>query len=257
MSSDVLPDPAPGPGKEAGAVQRMFDRVARGYDLTNTVLSLGQDRYWRRVAVKAAHPVQGEVVLDVAAGTGGLAHELRRSGATVVALDLSWNMLAHGSAREARGRAPGVRSRWWRGGGSPAGLLWCNGDALRLPLADASVDAVTIAFGLRNLPDPAAGLTEFARVTRPGGRLVVLEFSRPSNPAVRSLYHGLALRGLPLVARAVSSDPPAYRYLSESIRRWPPAEELAEVIATAGWQRPRWRPLTAGTVACHRALRSP
>lgn len=256
MSTAELPDPRSGPGKDAALVQRMFDRVSPRYDLANTVLSLGQDRFWRRVAVKAAQPVQGEVVLDVAAGTGMLGHELRRSGAAVVALDLSWNMLAHGARRDRAGQAPGAAARWRRGGGDPSGLLWCNGDALRLPLGDASVDVVTIAFGLRNLPDPAAGLAEFARVTRPGGRLVVLEFSRPPNRLLRAAYHRLALGAVPLVARVVTSDPAAYGYLAESIRAWPDQRALARTIAACGWQIPRWRDLTGGIVACHRAVRT-
>jgi demethylmenaquinone methyltransferase/2-methoxy-6-polyprenyl-1,4-benzoquinol methylase len=247
MNGGALPDPRSGPGKDAAAVQRMFDRVARGYDVTNTVLSLGQDRFWRRVAVKAAHPVQGEVALDVAAGTGMLAHELRRSGATVVALDLSRNMLGFGAERERSGRVPGKGA---------AGLLWCNGDAVRLPLADGSVDVVTIAFGLRNLGDPRAGLAEFARVTRPGGRLVVLEFSSPPNALLRWFYQRVALGAVPLLARASSSDPPAYTYLADSIRAWPRQDELAGMMTAAGWRDARWRNLTGGVVACHRALRA-
>jgi SAM-dependent methyltransferase len=139
----------------------MFDRVAPRYDLANTVLSAGQDRHWRRVAVRALDPFPGALVLDVAAGTGMLSQELRAAGAQVLALDLSYQMLRVGARRDRAGQ-PGL-----------GGLWWCNADALRLPLADATCDGVTIAFGLRNLGDPAAGLAEFARVVRPGGRLVV------------------------------------------------------------------------------------
>lgn len=252
MSVEELPDPRSGPQKDAALVQRMFDRVAPRYDLANSVLSLGRDRAWRRVAVRAAAPAPGEVVADVAAGTGMLAHALRRAGATVVAVDLSWRMLDHGARRERAGRVPGARRR----PADATGVLWCAGDALRLPLADASVEAVTIAFGLRNLPDPGAGLAELARVTRPGGRLVVLEFSRPPNPALRLLYHSVALGAVPLVARAVSSDARAYRYLADSIRAWPDQDALARLIAASGWEHPRWRNLTGGVVACHRAARA-
>ena len=201
-SAGALPDPRSGPGKDAALVQRMFDRVAPRYDLANTLFSLGRDRRWRRAAVNAVRPRPGEIALDVAAGTGMLAHELRLAGACVIALDFSLPMLAHGAAREAAGRMPGQRRM---AGGGPR-VLWCNADGLALPLAEASVDVVTIGFGLRNLPDPAAGLAEFARVVRPGGRLAVLEFSTPTSPAFRRLYHGYLLGAIPRVARLATSE---------------------------------------------------
>ena len=252
-TDDPLPDPRSGPEKDAALVQRMFDRVAPRYDLANSVFSLGQDRHWRRVAVRAVQPQLGEVALDVAAGTGMLAHELRRGGATVVALDFSFPMLAYGAAREAAGGAP--RTRWLEGGGHPEGVLWCNGDGMRLPLADASVDVVTIAFGLRNLPDPAAGLAEFARVTRPGGRLAVLEFSSPKWRPFRAVYHRYLLGAIPQVAKVVTSDPAAYRYLAESILEWPDQNGLARLLAASGWEKVRWKNLTGGVVAVHAATR--
>ncbi len=214
------------------------------YDLANTIFSLGQDRHWRRVAVRAADPRPGEVILDVAAGTGMLAHELRGSMADVVALDFSWNMLRTGAARERAGRNPGA-----------AGVLWCNGDGTRLPLADASVDAVTISFGLRNLPDPVAGLREMARVTKPGGRLVVLEFSHPTWAPFRAVYLRYLLGLVPRLANVLTSDPAAYRYLAESIVAWPEQEGLARRIAEAGWSGVRWKNLTGGIVAAHHAVR--
>jgi demethylmenaquinone methyltransferase / 2-methoxy-6-polyprenyl-1,4-benzoquinol methylase len=194
--------------------------------------------------VRAVDPRPGELVLDVAAGTGMLAHELRRSMCDVVALDFSWNMLHTGAEREAAGRHPGA-----------GGLLWCNGDGTRLPLADASVDAVTISFGLRNLPDPVAGLREFARVTKPGGRLVVLEFSQPTWAPFRSVYLRYLVGMIPRLANVVTSDPRAYRYLAESIVAWPDQEQLAAQIAQAGWSEVRWKNLTGGIVAAHRAVR--
>jgi demethylmenaquinone methyltransferase/2-methoxy-6-polyprenyl-1,4-benzoquinol methylase len=235
----TLPDPRPTREKDAALVQAMFDRVAPRYDVANSILSFGQDRHWRRVAARAVAPRPGERVLDVASGTGALAHELRRAGAQVVALDFSWNMLAAGAAREEADRT----------------LLWTNGDGTRLPFADATFDAVTIAFGLRNLPDAAAGLREFARVTRSGGRLVVLEFSHPTWAPLRRLYEDAVLRAIPTVAEVVTSDPRAYGYLADSIRAWPDQESLARVIADAGWARPRWKNLTGGIVTAHHARR--
>lgn len=226
-------------GKDAAAVQAMFDRVAPRYDLVNTVVSLGQDAHWRRVAARAAAP-DGARVLDVAAGTGGLSRALSALGATeVVALDLSYRMLAAGRDR----RAPQVRL--------------VNGDALRLPFPPACFDAVTIAFGLRNLPDQEAGLREFARVTRPGGRVVVLEFSTPTWRPFRVAYQAYLARGLPRIADVLASSPAAYRYLSESIMLWPDQETLASWIAATGWDSVSYRNLSGGIVAVHRACRRP
>lgn len=233
----MLPDPRPTRDKDAALVQAMFDRVAPRYDTANTLLSLGQDRRWRRAAVVAVAPRPGQVVLDVAAGTGALAHELRATGARVVALDLSWQMLSTGAQRE------GLRRT----------LAWANGDGTRLPFRDGAFDVATIAFGLRNLPDPEAGLRELARVTRPGGRLAVLEFSRPTWAPYRRTYASLLRTAMPAVARAVTSDPAAYRYLAESILAWPQQPALAAVIRRAGWSSVRWSDLSGGVVALHTA----
>ena len=235
----VLPDPRPTRDKDAGLVQAMFDRVAPRYDLANTILSFGQDRHWRRVATRAVAARPGERVLDVASGTGALAAELRATGAQVVALDFSWNMLAAGAARVPAAVAP----------------LWTNGDGTRLPFPDGAFDAVTIAFGLRNMPDTAAGLREFARVTRPGGRLAVLEFSHPTWLPLRRAYEDGVLSALPLAARLFTSDPRAYAYLAASIREWPAQPALADLIATSGWTHARWTNLTGGIVALHHAVR--
>jgi len=235
---ELLPDPRPTRAKDSALVQRMFDRVAPRYDLANTVLSAGQDRHWRRVAVRALDPAPGALVLDVAAGTGMLSQALRAAGARVIALDLSWQMLQVGARRDRAGR-----------------LWWCNADALRLPLPDGSCDGVTIAFGLRNLPDSAAGLAEFARVVRPGGRLVVLEFSRPAWAPFRAAYSAALRYGVPAVARLVSSDPASYRYLGQSILAWPDQPALASIIAGSGWTAVRWKSLSGGMVAVHQAAR--
>ncbi|GAB5007268.1 demethylmenaquinone methyltransferase [Mycobacterium avium subsp. hominissuis] len=215
-------------------VASMFDGVARRYDLTNTVLSLGQDRYWRKATRSALGIGPGQKVLDLAAGTAVSTVELNKSGAWCVAADFSVGMLAAGAAR----RVPKVA-----------------GDATRLPFADDVFDAVTISFGLRNVVDTQAALREMARVTRPGGRLVVCEFSTPSNALFATVYKEYLMRALPRVARAVSSNPDAYVYLAESIRAWPDQAALADQIAGAGWAGVRWRNLTGGIVALHAAHR--
>jgi demethylmenaquinone methyltransferase / 2-methoxy-6-polyprenyl-1,4-benzoquinol methylase len=212
----------------------MFDGVARRYDLTNTVLSFGLDRGWRRATRHALRLRPGERVLDLAAGTAVSTVELARSGAIAVACDFSLGML-----REGRGR----------------GVPLLAGDALALPFADRCFDAVTISFGLRNVADADAALRELARVTRPGGRLAVCEFSRPTWTPFRIAYAEYLMRALPALARRVASNPDAYVYLAESIRAWPGQADLAARIAAAGWAEVGWRDLSGGIVAVHRAVR--
>lgn len=236
--SDAGALPAAGrEGKDAALVQAMFDRVAPRYDLANAALSFGQDAHWRRVTAQAARPADG-AVLDVAAGPGNVAVELVRQGAAeVVALDLSFNMLAEG-ARRGHER-----------------ITWVNGDAQALPFPDASFDAVTISFGLRNIPDPQLALREFARVTRPGGRVVVCEFANPTAPPFRALYRRYLVGALPRLARVVSSSAPAYRYLAESILAWPDRASIASWIVGAGYQEVMVKDLAFGIVAVHRGFR--
>jgi demethylmenaquinone methyltransferase/2-methoxy-6-polyprenyl-1,4-benzoquinol methylase len=221
--------------KQPAEVAAMFDGVAKRYDLTNTVLTAGQDRRWRDLTRDALRLQPGERVLDLAAGTAVSTASLARSGAWCVAADFSLGMLRAGRERE----VPKVAA-----------------DALHLPFADASFDAATISFGLRNVVDPDAALAELARVTRPGGRLVVCEFATPVWAPFRVAYHDVVLRAvLPTVARRVSSNPEAYTYLAESIRAWPAQPELAGRIAAAGWTDVAWRDLALGAVALHRARR--
>jgi demethylmenaquinone methyltransferase/2-methoxy-6-polyprenyl-1,4-benzoquinol methylase len=220
-------------------VAAMFDAVARRYDTTNTVMSLGLDRHWRRRTRQALELRPGDRVLDLAAGTGVSTVELALSGAYAVGCDFSLGMLRTGRERGERQGVPVVA-----------------GDALRLPFRDAAFDAVTIAFGLRNVVDTGQALREMARVVRPGGRLVVCEFSQPTFVPFRRLYLNYLMRGLPVVARRVSSNPDAYTYLAESIRGWPEQLRLARQIAAAGWVDVHWRNLTGGIVALHRAERA-
>jgi demethylmenaquinone methyltransferase / 2-methoxy-6-polyprenyl-1,4-benzoquinol methylase len=221
--------------KDPREVASMFDGVARRYDLTNTVLSMGQDRVWRRATRAALELKPGDTVLDLAAGTAVSTVELARSGAWCVACDFSVGMLSAGAGRD----VPKVA-----------------GDATRLPFPDATFDAVTISFGLRNVVDHVAGLEEMARVTRPGGRLVVCEFSSPTNRLFGTAYKEYLMRALPSVARAVSSNPDAYVYLAESIRAWPDQAQLAQRISAAGWSAVRWRNLSGGIVALHAATKA-
>jgi demethylmenaquinone methyltransferase/2-methoxy-6-polyprenyl-1,4-benzoquinol methylase len=222
--------------KRPADVARMFDAVADRYDLTNDVLSMGQDRRWRTAVVRAVAPRPGERVLDLAAGTGTSSQPFADLGATVVPCDFSLGMLTVGKRQRPR-------------------LAFVAGDGMRLPFADASFDAVTISFGLRNLNDTLGGLRELIRVTRPGGRLVVCEFSHPTWAPLRTVYVEYLMRALPRVARLVSSEPEAYVYLAESIRAWPDQRGLAALVQEAGWSDVGWRDLSGGIVALHRATR--
>lgn len=212
----------------------MFDAVGAKYDITNTVLSLGRDRHWRRRTRQRLDLRPGERVLDLAAGTAVSTVELARSGAWCVACDFSSGMLAAGAHRAVSKVA---------------------GDGLALPFADGSFDAVTISFGLRNFADTRAGLREMARVTRPGGRLTIAEFSTPVVPVFAQVYKEYLMRALPALARLVSSDPSAYEYLAESIRAWPDQEQLAREIAASGWTEVGWQNLTGGITALHSAVK--
>lgn len=237
MSEKPLP-PAGRDGKETDLVQAMFDRVAPRYDLANTVLSLGQDRHWRTVTGQAANP-RDALILDVAAGPGNVAREMVKQGADhVVALDLSFNMLAAGAKR--------------RG----AQLSWVNADANLMPFDDATFDAVTISFGIRNVSDPEAVLREFARVLKPGGRVVICEFASPINPTFRTIYRKYLVRALPRIARVISSSPAAYQYLADSILAWPDRKTVAGWMQAAGFADVKVRDLSGGIVAVHRGVRT-
>lgn len=213
----------------------MFDDVAKRYDLTNDVLSLGQDRAWRTAVVEAVDAQTGERVLDIAAGTATSSEPFAARGVDVVPADFSLGML-----REGRRRNPA--------------LALTAADAMRLPFADDTFDAVTMSFGLRNVADRHVALAEFRRVTCPGGRLVVCEFSDPVVPGFRTIYKRYLMGALPAVARRISSNPDSYVYLAESIQAWPGQRELASDLATAGWRDVEWTNLSAGIVALHRGI---
>ncbi|MER6213046.1 MULTISPECIES: demethylmenaquinone methyltransferase [unclassified Streptomyces] len=222
--------------KQPHEVASMFDGVAAKYDLTNDVLSLGQARLWRKEAAKAVAARPGQKVLDLAAGTATSSLPYAATGAYVVPCDFSLGML-----REGKKRNP------W--------LPLTAGDATRLPFKDDVFDTVTISFGLRNVHDTDAALRELYRVTKPGGQIVISEFSQPVWAPFRTLYTEYLMRALPPVARAVSSNPDAYVYLAESIREWPDQPALAGLLAKAGWGKVAWRNLSGGIVALHRGVK--
>ncbi|SES36975.1 demethylmenaquinone methyltransferase [Streptomyces qinglanensis] len=222
--------------KKPHEVAAMFDDVAARYDLTNDVLSLGQTRLWRRAVADAVDARPGERVLDLAAGTGTSSLPFVEAGAFTVPCDFSLGML-----REGKRRHP------W--------MPFTAGDATRLPFADAVFDAVTISFGLRNVSAVDTALAELLRVTKPGGRVLICEFSHPTWAPFRTVYTEYLMRALPPLARRVSSSPDAYVYLAESIRAWPDQPALAARLQDAGWGRVAWRNLSGGIVALHRGFR--
>lgn len=222
--------------KDPREVAGMFDGVAAGYDRTNDVLTMGIDRMWRRATFAAVGAVGGERVLDLAAGTGTSSEAYADAGIEVVPCDFSAGMVAVGKRRR-------------------PDLAFVVGDATALPFADETFEAVTISFGLRNVVDVTTALAEMYRVTAPGGRVVVCEFSTPPNLLWRSAYGLYRDHLLPRVARLVASNTPAYSYLSESIAQWPDQEGLALLMQDAGWRAVEFRNLTGGIVALHRGYR--
>ncbi|MGL4339781.1 MAG: bifunctional demethylmenaquinone methyltransferase/2-methoxy-6-polyprenyl-1,4-benzoquinol methylase UbiE [Rhodoglobus sp.] len=219
--------------KQPDEVAGMFDDVARHYDRTNAVLSVGNTVLWRAATVRAVAPVAGERVLDIAAGTGTSSVALQRRGARVVAVDFSPGMVAEGRRRHKK-------------------IEFVVADAQSLPFGDNEFDAVTISFGLRNISDPKLALSEMYRVLKPGGRLVVCEFSKPPVAILREGYWAYLSHVMPAVARGTSSHPAAYTYLAESIKQWPDQGQLSQWIRAAGFIRVAYRNLTAGVVALHR-----
>jgi demethylmenaquinone methyltransferase/2-methoxy-6-polyprenyl-1,4-benzoquinol methylase len=227
---------------KAQRVAEVFDSVARRYDLMNDLMSLGVHRLWKRYAVGVSGVRAGDAVLDLAGGTGDLAALIApRVGPTgsVLVADINLSMLQVGRERlEDRGQVGNVR--------------YAQADAERLPFRDASFDGVTMAFGLRNVTHKDRALASILRVLKPGGRLLVLEFSQVTVPALRSLYDLYSFRGLPLLGRLVTGDEASYRYLAESIRMHPDQETLKGMMEEAGFAHCDYINLTAGVVALHR-----
>jgi demethylmenaquinone methyltransferase/2-methoxy-6-polyprenyl-1,4-benzoquinol methylase len=225
--------------KKPGQVSAMFDEVSSAYDRTNTLLSVGNDQLWRVATTRAVAPIAGERILDLAAGTGTSSAALAASGAHVVAADFSEGMLEVGRRRQAGNDR----------------IEFVHADATDLPFEDDSFDAVTISFGLRNVVEPKKGLDEMLRVLKPGGRIVICEFSTPPVPLVRRGYDLYMKAVAPSLVKLVSSNASAYEYLNESIQAWPDQETLASWLRTAGFESVEHRNLTAGIVALHRGVK--
>jgi demethylmenaquinone methyltransferase/2-methoxy-6-polyprenyl-1,4-benzoquinol methylase len=230
---------------KAQRVRGVFDSVAPRYDLMNDLMSGGLHRVWKQFTLSQTHLRPGQRALDVAGGTGdlarGLAAQVGEQG-LVVLLDINGAMLAHG-----RDRLLDV--------GLTRGIAYAQANAERLPFADNSFDCVTIAFGLRNVTDKAAALASMRRVLRPGGQLMVLEFSQPVAPGLKPLYDAYSFRVLPFLGRVIARDEDSYRYLAESIRKHPDQETLLGMMREAGLEDCRYHNLSGGIVALHRGYR--
>jgi demethylmenaquinone methyltransferase/2-methoxy-6-polyprenyl-1,4-benzoquinol methylase len=218
--------------KDPDDVSKMFDDVAHRYDFLNDLLSLGRTKAWRKVVTAIIAPKPGLRILDIAAGTGSSSAPLVAKGADLIALDFSEGMLAAGRKRHKK-------------------IKFQQGDALMLPFAENYFDVTTISFGLRNTSDTTVALKEALRVTKQSGRIVICEFSHPTNKILRLIYLKYLMRALPVIAKRISKNPAAYIYLAESIQAWPNQSALAQVMRQAGWESVSWQDLTFGIVAVH------
>ncbi|TFD61713.1 bifunctional demethylmenaquinone methyltransferase/2-methoxy-6-polyprenyl-1,4-benzoquinol methylase UbiE [Cryobacterium suzukii] len=225
--------------KRPAQVAAMFDEVAAHYDRTNALLSVGNASLWRVATTKAVNPQPGERILDIAAGTGTSSAALAHSGAHVVAADFSAGMIEVGRTRHAHNEH----------------IDFVQADATALPFQDNEFDAVTISFGLRNVVEPKKALAEFYRVTKPGGRVVICEFSTPPLTLVRQSYFAYLNHVMPRVVRLASSNAEAYDYLGESIAAWPTQRVLSGWLRSAGYSAIAYRNLTLGIVALHRGTK--
>jgi demethylmenaquinone methyltransferase/2-methoxy-6-polyprenyl-1,4-benzoquinol methylase len=223
--------------KQPEQVAKMFDDVATKYDITNDLLSLGQSRVWRKKVAKFIDAKSGQSILDLAAGTGASSIAFKGDGVRVVAADFSNGMLAVGRTRHPE-------------------LEFVFADATNLPFADNEFDVTTISFGLRNVVDVDKALKEMLRVTKPGGRLVVFEFSRVAVPGFRQLYEFYLTKVLPVFSGLSTSATSAYGYLAESIMAWPNQVDLALKIENAGWSEVGYKNFTGGIVALHSGVKA-
>lgn len=217
----------------------MFARIAPSYDLLNRLLSAGTDQRWRRALVARAGDVRGRVVLDLCCGTGDVALQFARAGARVLAFDFTHEMLCLASVKDSRARAARVP------------VLFADADALCVPARDRSVDVCSIAFGLRNVAEPARALSEIRRVLRPGGLALVLEFSMPDGALLSRAYRAYFTRCLPMLGKIVSRDGDAYRYLPRTVLAWPKPDEFARSMESAGFAECGYAALSRGIAHLH------
>ena len=238
------------PAEKPGLVRGVFERVAGRYDLMNDLMSLGAHRLWKDAAAARLNPQPGETIVDCAGGTGDLARRLarmaeaarrRRGGAAarIVVVDYNEEMVRAGLRRGGEAQIADTQ------------VLWAVGDAQALPLADASADAYSISFGLRNVTDIPAALAEARRVLKPGGRFLCLEFSKLTPAALRPLYDAYSFQLIPRIGARIAGDADAYQYLVESIRRFPDQSTLAKLMTGAGFGRVAFTNFTGGVVALH------
>ena len=225
------------PEEKTRRVGAVFSSVARRYDLMNDLMSGGLHRPWKDLFARRVRPRTGESILDMAGGTGDVAFRLARQGARVVVADINPDMLEVGRQRAGRRRVEG--------------LAWAQENAEALSFADSAFDAYTIAFGIRNVTDIEAALKEAHRVLKTGGRFFCLEFSTTRWPGFASLYEAYSMQAVPRIGKVVAGDEESYRYLVESIRRFPPMEKFAGMIGKAGFARVKAEPILGGLVAIH------
>ena len=218
--------------KDPDDVSKMFDGVANRYDFLNDLLSLGRTKAWRKVVTSIIGPKPGLKILDIAAGTGSSTRPLVDAGADVIALDFSAGMIEIGRKRH-------------------KDIKFVQGDALNLPFEENVFDVTTISFGLRNTSNIDSALKDSLRVTKSGGKIVIAEFSHPSNSIFRLIYLNYLMKAIPIISKKISKNPDAYVYLAESIRTWPNQEGLASKMRDAGWKSVAWQDLTFGIVAVH------
>jgi demethylmenaquinone methyltransferase / 2-methoxy-6-polyprenyl-1,4-benzoquinol methylase len=225
------------PEEKTRRVRGVFSNVASSYDLMNDLMSGGQHRLWKHEFVRKVRPREGEAILDMAGGTGDIAFRLSRGGAAVTVADINPEMLAVGIERAQKN--------------GPTGLVWAEENAERLSFSDRSFDAYTIAFGIRNVTDIPAALAEAHRVLKTGGRFYCLEFSQTRWPGFATLYETYSRRIVPKLGKAVAKDEDSYRYLIESIERFPDMAKFARMIGVAGFGNVKAEPILGGLVAIH------
>lgn len=231
--------------EKAGRVEQVFDSVARRYDIMNDLMSMGVHRFWKRVALERSGVRRGHAVLDIAGGTGDLTAKFVERvgpGGRVVLADINASMLQVGRDRLMD-----------RGIGAQVEIV--QADAQALPFPDNTFDCITIAFGLRNVTDKDAALASMTRVLKPGGRLLILEFSKPVNTVFEKVYDQYSFHVLPRIGKWVANDADSYRYLAESIRMHPDQPTLKAMMENAGLERVEYTNMTGGVVALHRGIK--